>query len=51
MTFMVGICPVCREVVVLHAGFLVRHGARNHDRMDLCAGSGTPLKITCDCES
>lgn len=35
-------CPVCREVVHVSSGYIVRHGARHHGVFSLCSGSGTP---------
>lgn len=43
------ICPTCREVVHVFAGYIVRHGARHHLTYDLCIASGTPYSCTIDC--
>lgn len=40
---MVATCPVCREVVHVHMGYFVRHGARHHGLLNVCAGSGAPI--------
>lgn len=39
---MVAVCPVCREVVHISAGFILRHGSTVHLSFKECAGSGTP---------
>lgn len=39
---MVVVCDVCREVVHVSAGYIVRHGSRTHGVVSVCAGSGRP---------
>lgn len=36
------VCPVCREVVHVSAGYVVRHGVRHHLSFVECSASGTP---------
>lgn len=38
---MVVVCSVCREVVHVAAGFILRHGVRRHGAFVACAASGT----------
>ena len=40
-------CPVCREVVHVHAGYIVRHGVVHHGVFHACAGSGTAYVTDC----
>lgn len=41
---MVVTCPVCREVVHVSCGYIVRHGTRDHGVLrSICSGSGSPL--------
>lgn len=46
---MVVVCPVCREVVHLSCGYIVRHGVRYHSKFNICSGSGTPYVSCSSC--
>jgi len=46
---MVVVCPQCREVVHVSAGYILRHGSTYHGRFDTCSRSGTPYCSTDDC--
>lgn len=43
------VCPVCRDVVHVHAGYIIRHGVRHHGVFSLCSGSGTPYCLSSSC--
>lgn len=43
------VCPVCREVVHTTAGYILRHGFKNHGRIMVCSGSGTPYVSCISC--
>lgn len=45
---MAAVCPLCREVVHVYAGYFVRHGVRDHGHFQLCAGSGSPHCVSAD---
>lgn len=36
------VCPVCRDVVHVSCGYIVRHGFTAHSMFQLCAGAGMP---------
>lgn len=42
-------CPVCRDVVHVSQGYILRHGYSHHGLFDLCAGSGTPITSIVEC--
>lgn len=42
-------CPVCREVLHLSGGVIVRHGYSAHGSFVVCSGSGTPISCVLDC--
>lgn len=33
------VCPVCRDVVHVYAGYIVVHGSRHHGSFSTCSGS------------
>lgn len=43
------VCPLCREVTTLHAGYITRHGYRDHLKFVLCSASGTPYVCNIEC--
>lgn len=45
----VAVCPVCREVVHVSVGYILRHGFRVHGYFKECSGSGTPYCDSADC--
>lgn len=45
---MVAVCPVCREVVHVSCGYILRHGSSVHSMFSECAGSGTPYCVSSD---
>lgn len=44
---MVVVCPVCREVVHVSAGYIVQHGVRSHGVFSMCAGSRQSYVLDC----
>lgn len=42
------VCPVCRDVVHVSCGFILRHGFRYHLKFQICSGSGMPYVVSCD---
>lgn len=46
---MVVVCPVCRDVVHVFGGYILKHGARHHGVFSVCAGSATSYCNTDDC--
>lgn len=46
---MVVVCPVCRDVVHVTAGYILRHGFKSHGVLNVCAGSGTSYCNSEDC--
>lgn len=49
LIYMVITCSVCREVVHVYAGYVVRHGATHNGLFSVCAGSGVPVCGSSDC--
>lgn len=44
---MVVVCPDCRELVHVSAGYLLRHGSKAHGKLHPCSGSGKPYAQDC----
>lgn len=42
------VCPICREVVHVSCGYIVRHGYTVHSVFKTCAGSGSSYMSICD---
>lgn len=42
------VCPICRDVVHVRSGYIVRHGSRIHGIFRPCAGSGSPICMNAD---
>lgn len=39
-------CPVCRDVVHVSCGYIMRHGVTHFGKFELCSGSGTPYNVS-----